>query len=56
MKDSDRLTSERIQYWKKGLMMGLIPLGRAQKLVDDGEAFVINDQASGAIINGKKEA
>ena len=45
MKDSDKLTSERIQYWKKGIMLGLIPLGRAQKLVDEGEAKVINDQA-----------
>ena len=54
MKDSDKLTSERIQYWHKGLMMGLIPLGRARKLVDDGGAHIINAQA--IRINEKKEA
>lgn len=40
-----KLTSSRIQCWSKGLMMGLIPLVRAQQLVNAGDYVITNEQA-----------
>jgi len=48
-RDPSRLTTEEVQFWYNGLMMGLLPLEEARAKVQRGEAFVITSQAIGAL-------
>lgn len=44
--DPSSLTTKRVQVWlESGTMMGSTPLEEAQRLVKEGKAFVITDQA-----------
>ena len=48
-RDPSRLTTEEVQFWYNGLMMGLLSLEEAREKVQRGEAFVITSQAIGAL-------
>ncbi|OAQ20333.1 hypothetical protein [Thermosulfurimonas dismutans] len=49
-RDPMRLKAERIQYWRNGIMVtAQMPLETARRLVAEGEAYVITDQAIGDI-------
>ena len=48
-RDPSRLTTEEVQFWYNGLMMGLLSLEEAREKVRRGEAFVITSQAIGAL-------
>jgi len=48
-RDPSRLTTEEVQFWYNGLMMGLLSLEEARAKVQRGEAFVITSQAIGAL-------
>ena len=48
--DSQRLTTERVQFWRNGIMLTCeISLKEAQEMVREGKAFVMTSQAIGAI-------
>lgn len=50
-----RITTKKVQYWKNGIMItAQMSQKMAQALVAQGKAYIINDQAIGAIIDGKK--
>ena len=49
-RDPMRLKAERVQYWRNGIMVtAQMPLEEARRLVAEGEAYVITDQAIGDI-------
>ncbi len=49
-RDPMRLKAERIQFWRNGIMVtAQMPLETARRLVAEGEAYVITDQAIGDI-------
>lgn len=48
--------SNQVQYWHNGLMAGLIDKSEAQKFVRNGVAFVISEQAVGAMVDGVSHA
>jgi len=48
-RDPSRLTTEEVQFWYNGVMMGLLSLEEAREKVQRGEAFVITSQAIGAL-------
>jgi len=49
-RDPMRLKTERVQYWRNGIMLtAQMPLEEARRLVAKGEAYVITDQAIGDI-------
>ncbi len=49
-RDPMRLKAERVQYWRDGIMLtAQMPLEEARRLVADGKACVITDQAIGDI-------
>jgi len=48
-RDPSRLTTEQVQFWYSGVMMGLLSLEEARKKVRRGEAFVITSQAIGVL-------
>lgn len=49
--------SNEVQYWHNGLMVtGQMPKAKAQALVANGEAFVISEQAVGAMVDGVSAA
>ena len=44
-----------VQYWHNGIMMtARMSIEEAEKLVEDGIAYMLSDQAVGAIVDGKK--
>jgi len=53
--DPKTLKTEKVQYWRKGVMMTLFTKSHAQHLVETGRAFVISDQAIGLLENGMKQ-
>jgi hypothetical protein len=55
-RDPMQLTTNRIQYWHLGNMCSLMTLEGARHSVQHGYAFVINDQAIGALIDGQKRS
>lgn len=45
--------SNEVQYWRNGCMVtGQMPKSKAQELVVSGAAFVISEQAVGAMVDG----
>lgn len=55
MKESDKITTEKVQYWRNGIMLtAQMNQETAKQLIDTKQAFVITCQAIGAIIDGKK--
>ncbi len=49
-RDPMRLKAERVQYWRDGIMLtAQMPLEEARRLVAEGRAYVITDQAIGDI-------
>ena len=44
--------TETVQYWANGVMITLLSKAEARQRVEDGEAFVITDQAIGQMVNG----
>ena len=52
--DSRSLKTSCIQFWSEGNMVtAQMSLSKAREMVESGSAFVITDQAIGAVINGK---
>ena len=49
--DPLRLKTDKVQFWQKGLMMGLVDLSVARELVAEKQAYVMCDQAI-AFYNG----
>lgn len=48
--DVRNILTERVQYWRNGVMVsGEMSKGEAQRLVATGAAFVISEQAIGAL-------
>lgn len=49
------ILTERVQYWRNGVMItGEMTKGEAQRLVATGAAFVMSEQAVGALdANGR---
>ncbi len=55
--DPSMVTSRNVQFWHKGMMVtAQMAKAWAQEKVRNGEAFVINQQAIGALINGSMES
>lgn len=55
--EANKIKTAKVQYWKNGIMLtAQMTREQAQKLVEAGEAFVITDQAIGAIVDGKRTA
>lgn len=53
-KDPSNIKTENVQYWQNGIMVtARMSRKEAQELVSDGYAFVITDQAIGALKNGE---
>ncbi len=51
--DPSRLTTSTVQYWSNGVMLtAQLSLEDARRLVRGGMAFVICNQAVGALIDG----
>ena len=44
--------SSEVQYWRNGLMAGVIAKSKAMEYIADGVAFVMSEQAVGAMSNG----
>ena len=55
-RDPEQLKTQRVQYWHLGNMSSLMTLAGAKHSVQHGYAFVINDQAIGALIDGQKRS
>ena len=50
----DNITATRLQYWHSGTMLTTgMSKERARTLVAEGKAFIINDQAIGAMVSGQ---
>lgn len=50
-----RVLTERVQYWKNGIMItAQCSNEKARELVAAGQAFVICDQAIGALVDGHR--
>jgi hypothetical protein len=48
--DVRNILTERVQYWRGGVMVsGQMSKGEAQRLVATGAAFVMSEQAIGAL-------
>lgn len=50
--DPIMIRTQRVQYWANGLYAGSMTQEKARQLVADGHAFVICDQAVGAMVDG----
>jgi hypothetical protein len=49
-RNPDHLKTSRVQYWRNGIMVtAQMTLETAQQVVQDGQAFVICEQAIGAL-------
>lgn len=50
----ENVTTDHVQYWRNGSMLtALMTNATARELVKTGKAFVITDQAIGALHNGQ---
>jgi hypothetical protein len=51
--DAGEVTSRRVQLWRNGVMItAMLTLAEARQMVTERTAFVISDQAIGAMIDG----
>jgi hypothetical protein len=50
--DPESITTERVQYWSNGVMSWFVTREQARRMVTNGNAFVVSDQAIGAMIDG----
>jgi len=53
--DPANITTAMVQHWSNGIM-GKIAKAEAVAMVQQGSAFVINEQAIGALVNGNMES
>jgi len=44
-KDPNNLKSDKVQFWKNGIMLKLLDLQEARRLVAEGKAFISTSQA-----------
>jgi len=44
-KDPNNLKTNKVQFWKNGIMLGLLSLSEAKRLVREGKAFISTSQA-----------
>ena len=49
----NNVKTDKVQYWRNGIMFSLMAKDVAQSLVSQGKAFVITDQAIGELSYGK---
>jgi uncharacterized metal-binding protein len=53
-KNPEAIKTDKVQYWRNGIMLtAQMTKQTAQELVKNGSAFVICEQAIGALDNGK---
>jgi len=43
------VTTSRVQFWRNNVMIAVISLAEAREMVENGQAYVINDCAIGAL-------
>jgi hypothetical protein len=51
--DPTNITTSMVQHWSNGIM-SKVSRAEAVTMVQQGSAFVINEQAVGALVNGNK--
>jgi endonuclease YncB( thermonuclease family) len=55
--DSRNVKTAYVQFWSTGSMVnGQMDLDVARTMVDEGQAFVINEQSIGLLYNGRMES
>jgi len=55
--DANNIKTETVQYWQHGIMKtAQITNADARRMINDGVAFVISDQAIGAMVDGRSDS
>ena len=55
-RDPANVKTPNVQFWARGVMVGVITLIAARERIQNGTAFVINDQAIGLLSNGQYDS
>ena len=50
--NANSISGTKIQLWKNGIMLSLISIDSAREMISNKNAFVISNQAIGAMLNG----
>jgi hypothetical protein len=53
--EPERLTAQRVQLWREGIMLTLISLQDAQDMVRQGRAYIISSTAIGILEQEEEE-
>ena len=54
--NANNISGEKIQLWVNGIMRSLISYSEARQMIENKKAFVISNQAIGAMMNGYSAA